>query len=201
MNRIGRRREGYPASCGVTALGHQEIQDRERTMKRTTWLMAPVLAAALALPTAGPVSAGSADVAKQDKTFLRQNAQTDLAEISLGKYVRDHTRDNRVRKFAAMVVEDHQKALDEVRAAAKDLDVSLPNAPSQLQRQNANLVMRQDAATLDRRYVRGEVTAHQTSIEQTKTELNDGRNPRVLKFARTYLPVAEDHLKDAKKLS
>jgi putative membrane protein len=170
-------------------------------MNRTTWLMAPVMAAALALPAAGPAHAGSADVANQDRTFLRQNAQTDLAEIALGKYVRDHTRDARVRKFAAMVVEDHQKALDQVRAAARDLDVGLPNAPSQLQRQNANLVMRQDAATLDHRYLRGEVTAHQMSIEQTKTELNDGSDHRVLRFARSYLPVAEDHLKDAKKLS
>jgi putative membrane protein len=169
-------------------------------MKRTSWLTVPIVAAVLAVPTAGPASAASANVTDQDKMFLRQNAQTDLAEITLGKYVGDHTRDDKVRKFAEMVVSDHQKALDQVRAAAKAVHFGLPNAPTSAQRQSANWVMSQHGTTLDHRYVRGEIAAHQMSIAQTKTELNDGSNHRVLQFARTYLPVAKDHLKDAKKL-
>jgi putative membrane protein len=169
-------------------------------MKINRWLAIPAAAVVLAAGGIAPASAAPARATAQDRMFLQQNAQTDMAEVSLGQFMLTHTTDRKVRDFARDVVRDHQKALDRVRHVAAQLSVVLPNGPSAKQRMAARAVMNSPAAAMDRRYARTEVAGHQMSIMSTRREINDGRDHRVISFARSYLPVAQEHLDHARKL-
>jgi putative membrane protein len=169
-------------------------------MRINRWLAIPAAAALLAAGATAPATAAPARVSAQDRMFLKQNAQTDMAEVTLGKYMLQHTNDQQVRDFARDVVKDHQKALDRVRKLAQQLNVVLPNGPNAMQLAGAQKVMNSTAQARDRRYASTEVTGHQMSISDTRRELNNGSDHRVVSFARTYLPVAQEHLRHARKL-
>jgi putative membrane protein len=169
-------------------------------MRINRWLAIPAAAAVLAAGGTAPATAAPARVSEQDRMFLKQNAQTDLAEIKLGQFMIEHTRDEKVHDFAVDVVKDHQKALAQVRKLAHQMGVVLPTSPNAKQRMAAKVIMNSTAEQMNRRYASTEVAGHQMSISDTRRELNNGRDPRVKKFARSYLPVAQEHLHHARDL-
>lgn len=169
-------------------------------MRINRWLAIPAATAVLAAGGMAPAAAASARVSAQDRMFLKENAQTDMAEVTLGKFVLAHTKDAKVRMFAEDVIKDHQKALDKVRTLAGQLHVTLPNGPNAKQRMGARAVMSSTGADMDRKYAANEVAGHQMSIMNTRRELNGGSNPKVKGFAQSYLPVAQEHLRHARKL-
>ena len=64
-------------------------------------------AATTAPATAAPTAAKSAS--GQDGTFLIQNVQTDLAEISAGKLAEQRATTAAIRDTARIIVRDHQR--------------------------------------------------------------------------------------------
>jgi putative membrane protein len=168
-------------------------------MRINRWLAIPAAAAVLA-GGAAPATAGPTRASAQDRMFLKENAQTDMAEVTLGQWVLAHTSDAKVKNFARDVIKDHKKALDQARKLAAQLHVTLPNGPNAKQKMGAKAVMTSTGADMDRKYAATEVAGHEMSIMDTRRELNGGSDRRVKAFARSYLPVAQEHLRHAKKL-
>jgi putative membrane protein len=156
-------------------------------------------AAALAFPVAA--SAQTATVAEKDKTFLMQNQQTNLAEISLGKVVAERTTNEAVKALANHVVEDHQMVSQQNMDLAKRLGVTLPTEPNATQKAMAQSVMAKSGTAFDMAYAKGEVEGHTTSISQTKAEMSSGTNADVKAFATDYLPKAQEHLDQARSVN
>jgi len=169
-------------------------------MRINRWLAIPAAAAVLAAGGMAPAAAAPARASAQDKLFLKQNVQTDLAEVSLGQFMLTHTSDKAVHHFAEDVIKDHQKALDQARKLAHQLGVVLPTGPNAKQRMAAKAIMDSPAAQRDRKYASAEIAGHEMSIMQTRQEINGGKDPRVKKFARSYLPVAQEHLRHARTM-
>lgn len=129
---------------------------------------------------------------------MAQNAQTDLAEVSLATLVRQKGTTTQARSLAQRTSADHQQALTKLRSLAGTLNVTLPSAPNAQQRSMAAALAAQTGSAFDITYLRDQVAGHEQSIAQTETELSSGRDSQVVAFARSYLPIAQMHLADAR---
>jgi putative membrane protein len=153
-------------------------------------------AAALAIAI---VSFGVPAEAKDQKAFIREAIQGNLAEIEMGKLAQQRSTNEGVKSFGRMLVDDHSAANKRAQAVAKQLKVSPPTKPSLRQRASyaAQSIFR--GATFDRRFASHMVTDHQKDIAAYRGQARTGMEPTA-GMAKETLPTLEKHLATAKSL-
>jgi putative membrane protein len=153
-------------------------------------------AAALAIAI---VSFGVPAEAKDQKAFIREAIQGNLAEIEMGKLAQQRSTNEGVKSFGRMLVDDHSAANKRAQAVAKQLKVSPPTKPSLRQRASyaAQSIFR--GATFDRRFASHMVTDHQKDIAAYRGQAQTGMEPTA-GMAKETLPTLEKHLATAKSL-
>ncbi len=153
---------------------------------------------AVLVPATGALAAPAATVSRTDAAFMRGNAHTDLAEITIGGIALDRSTDSAVRELATVTISDHTTALSQLSAVASDTGVHLPDQPNTSQRKAAARLATVPAGAFDLTYLQVQVAGHEKSIAATRHEIAAGTDPEVIAFAKGYLPVAEMHLKMAR---
>ena len=157
-----------------------------------------VAAATVLFPVGLSAQASAATVAAApnavDLSYLQKNAQTDLAEITLGTIVSTRGQSDAALALAQKTKADHQAALAKLQTVADNLHVTLPTAPSPAQQADAAKLKSAPSSTFDLTYAQLQVAGHQLSIADTNTELSAGSDQSVQAFATYYLPVAQMHL-------
>jgi len=149
--------------------------------------------AASAAVTGNAASSASA----QDTTWAQGNAQTDLAEITIGQIAESRAQHTATKNLAMMTMSDHEKALSELKSVASQAGITLPTAPNATQQAQAAELKSVAASQFDVTYDSLQIQGHELSISQTNTEIADGSSTAVKNFATVYLPVAQKHLKMA----
>jgi putative membrane protein len=153
----------------------------------------------LGLATTG-ATAATMKAATQDVTWMTANAQTDLAEISLGTLVASKSTNADTLSLAKVTKSQHKLALAKLSTLAKSLHVTLPTSPNAAQLKQANQLKKLSGMSFNKTYDQDQIAGHVLSISQTNTEISKGRDAKVVDFANYYLPIAQMHLKMAQKL-
>ena len=153
------------------------------------------------IAAAQPGGPGGGQLSQQDQTFMTQNAQTDLAEITVGQLASQRATTAPIRQAAQTIASDHQQVLSKLQDLARNLRVTLPNSPDPAQQQLAQQLNAASGTSFDQAYLQAMVQGHQTSISQTQQEIQSGSNPQVIDFAKSYLPGAQKHLQLVQQLS
>lgn len=144
---------------------------------------------------------GGGPLSDQDRGFMTQNAQTDLAEIGAGKLVAQRGTTAAIRQTAQTLAGDHQRALSELQGIAKAKSVTLPTTPNAMQQQVASQLKSTTGTAFDQLYRTSGIAGHQQSIQGTQREISSGSDAQVKQFATNYLPVAQRHLQMLQQLS
>ncbi len=163
---------------------------------RRAFFMVVVLAVAFAVP--GAARAQTDAVSEQDKTFLKGQQETNLAEISLGKVVIERATSDKVRELARMLLADHEKVSELNRTLSTKLGVDMPEQPSADQQATAEKIKSQSGAAFDAAFVAAQVEGHTKSVASAQKEISSGSHPEVKAFATEYLPKAQMHLEHSK---
>jgi putative membrane protein len=154
----------------------------------------PVAASSPASAPAASPSAPAAPVSDQDRTWLRDTRQADLAEIAAGRMAQRKGTTPQVTSLGAMLVQDHTAADRKLAATASRLGVELPYAPSNVQTQQASELERGSGRSFDRDWLNAMIGGHEKAIAQTRTEIAKGSSPDVKNLAAGVLPVLQKHL-------
>lgn len=149
-------------------------------------------APALAATTSGPSA--------QDVTWMKSNAQGDLAEISIGTLAMSKSSNPGVLNLAQVTKSQHTVVLGKLQALAKSLDVVLPTSPSAAQQALGNQLSGLSGSAFDLTYDMDQIAGHEQSIAETQTEISSGSDASVISFAEYYLPIAQMHLQMAESL-
>jgi uncharacterized protein (DUF305 family) len=96
---------------------------------------------------------------------------------------------------------DHQQALSKLQGVAQSMNVTLPNSPNPTQQQEAQQLKAASGAAFDQLFLQNEIKGHQTSISNTQQEIQSGSEAQVVDFAKSYLPVAQQHLRMLQEFS
>ncbi len=149
-------------------------------------------AATVSAAAQAPTTASSSDI-----TWAQGTAQTDLAEITIGKIAEQRAQHSDTKMMAQVTISDHTKALASLKAVAAKAKIKLPTAPSAEQQAQAAQLKSVASSQFDATYDAIQIKGHELSISSTKAEISDGTSKAVIDNAGTYLPVAEKHLQMA----
>ena len=158
-------------------------------------LLLPAVVACAGLLLLAPSTAFAAtSVNDQDQTFMTKNAQTDLAEITIGKIALQRSTSAQTKDVATKTMADHEAALAKLQGVAGGVGFTLPSAPNADQQSDAAKLSSVAADQFDVTYAQVQVVGHNLSISDTNAELSSGENTALLSYATGYLPVAQMHL-------
>ena len=134
-----------------------------------------------------------------DNMFVTKALQGNMAEVELGKLGQQRASNDAVKQFAKRMVDDHQKALDELKTIATNQGITVPTTLDAKGQATFDRLSKLNGAEFDRAYMEDMVKDHRTDVAEFKRESEHGEDPAVKSWAAKTLPTLEDHLKMAEQ--
>lgn len=131
--------------------------------------------------------------------FLTEAAQGGMAEVEMGKLASTKAKDPAVKKFGQMMVADHGKANDELKALAGKKSITLP-ADIGSHKSSLDKLNGLSGADFDKEYVSMMVDDHETDVKAFEKEAENSTDADVKAFAAKTLPVLKKHLEAIKAI-
>lgn len=147
--------------------------------------------------TSKPAAAKSSK--KMDETFTMKAAQGGLAEVQLGQLAVQKASNPDVKAFGQKMVDDHQKANDQLKDAAGKENFAMPTAPAAKDKAEAARLEKLSGAAFDKAYIAHEVADHKKDVAEFQHEAKSGQDEQIKNFAQQTLPTLQEHLKLAQQ--
>lgn len=135
-----------------------------------------------------------------DSTFAKKAADAGLTEVAVGMLAQEKSTNETIKEFGKMMVTDHTKANDELKAIAKQKNIMLPTKPGEEHAQHISMLSAKSGNDFDKSFSEMMVQDHEEVyklFEDAATSLSD---VQLKDFAAKTLPVLEKHLREAKTL-
>jgi len=140
-------------------------------------------------------TAGNANV-----TFVLKAAAGGMMEVELGHMAQQSALNPRVKQFGAMMVKDHSKANEELKALADTKNILIPSKmPDKLQ-QHIDEMKKLGGKEFDKHYMSMMTDDHKEDIDLFEKTAEGIKDPDLKAFATKTLPVLKMHLDSAKKI-
>lgn len=141
-------------------------------------------------------SASSTNLAARssDEDFMIEAAQGGMAEVELGRMAATKAASAEVKKFGQMMVTDHSKANEELKALAAKKGVKLPAELDPSQKATVEKLKGLVGAEFDKEYVEDMVDDHEKDVAKFEEMAKSATDPDVKAFAAKTLPTLKKHL-------
>lgn len=153
--------------------------------------------ASVSADTSKPAAAKSTK--KMDETFAMKAAQGGLSEVQLGQLAAQKASNPDVKAFGQKMVDDHQKANDQLKQAAAKGNFALPTEPAAKDKAEAARLEKLDGAAFDKAYMMHMVADHKKDVADFQREAKSGQDEQIKDFAQQTLPTLQEHLKMAQQ--
>jgi putative membrane protein len=148
-----------------------------------------------------PSTVGEALIPNNDKTFFENAASAGMFEVEAGKLAAARGTDPKIKQFGEMMVKDHTKANEELKALAAKKNVTLP---AELARRHQFMLDEikdeKDGKEFDQAFKRAMVVSHKEAVTLFSNTAKHSKDPDVKAFATKTLPALEQHGGEAKNL-
>ena len=135
------------------------------------------------------------------QTFVKQAAQSNLAEVEEAKYVMDHTKSQAVKDFAQRMVSDHTMALDQLKQIASTDGYKVPDSVDAKDNMAMEKLKHEKSARMNMTYSSDQEKDHREVISKfEQASRNHQIAPAVREYARAALPTLKEHLHLAQQL-
>lgn len=157
-------------------------------------LLTGSLTASNAMPMPDPEPIKAAITANFDRIFMIHAAQTNMAEVMMGKLALRKTKNADVRMIARTTMMDHGKAQRDLASHFRAMNVPMPPDPGM-----ANKAVYEKLSTLrgrafDKAYMAVQVGAHENSVTLFSHEVMHGGGNSIAKMhAQNKLPGILGH--------
>jgi putative membrane protein len=162
-------------------------------------LIAASVAGLLAAPALAQNSQGG-DLSSQDRAFVEQAAQGNVAEVQEGQLAMRQAASPAVREFGRWMFTDHTGMDKWLAVVAVREGLQVPTTPNQEQAQRLSRLQGLRGEQFDRTYIPDQVQDHERTIALFQREAQSGQNPQLKFFAQQAIPVLEQHLAEAQEL-
>jgi putative membrane protein len=134
------------------------------------------------------------EVQMDEKEFIDKASAANTFEIEAGKIAAAGADDDEVVDFAQMMIDDHTKAGEELRAALDKEGASAPrDRLERAQLEQLNRLRSMSGPELDAEYVRQQVVAHGETVDLFSKFAGSAEAGPVREFAEDTLPVLQRH--------
>ncbi len=93
------------------------------------------------------------------------------------------------------MVQDHTKANNRLKLIASSKGIMLPTTETARDQKKTDALQKLSGAKFDRRYIKGQRTAHKQAVKLFSGQSKDGKDDQPKSFASETLPTLQDHLK------
>ncbi len=136
-------------------------------------------------------NAASSMMTASPDSFVKDAAEGGMAEVEMGKLAATKAKDAEVKKFGQMMVTDHSKANEELKALAAKKNFQLP-ADAGSHKDDIDDLSK--STNFDKDYVDAMVDDHETDVKAFQRQAENGSDPDVKAFAAKTLPTLQKHL-------
>ncbi len=133
-----------------------------------------------------------------DNEFAGAVADGGMLEVKLGQLAKANGTAASVKALGSMMVTDHSKANDELKALAQKNSISLPAALSEKSQNIYDGLAAKKGADFDKAYAAQMVDDHNDAINKFQSEADSGQNADLKAFAAKTLPTLKHHLEMSK---
>jgi len=135
-----------------------------------------------------------------DSKFMMMLATVGMNEIGLSQTALSKSSNEEVKKFAQMMVDDHTKAGDELKALATSKSVTLPMEMDAKHKAMNEKLSAMSGSAFDMEYTKAMVKDHEKTVSMLQKEANNGKDAEAKAFAAKLLPTVQGHLNMAKTM-
>ena len=139
-------------------------------------------------------------VDKDDAKFAVATANGGMAEVVLGKLAQEKAMNPKVKDFGAMMVKDHSKANEELKALAKTKGIMLPVAIDKEDQKVKDELSAKSGAAFDKAYVSDMIDDHKADIKEFEKASKNCKDEDLRAFAVKALPMLKMHLDAIQKI-
>jgi putative membrane protein len=145
------------------------------------------------------------DTAVEDETeelseFMTKAASGGMMEVELGKTAQQQAQNQQVKDFGSMMVTDHTKANDELKALASKKNIVLPDSMGEAHMDHVEELRGKKGADFDKAYMDLMVSDHEEDVNLFEEASNNLQDAEVKAFAAKTLPILQKHLKQAQAI-
>ena len=136
---------------------------------------------------------------EDDVEFAVEAADDGMLEVQLGTLALTKASSPQVKQYAQMMVDDHTKANDELKALAQQKNITLPTTLSnESQRIYDNF--KEKTEGFDKDYMDQMVKDHRDVIDDFEEQAKEGEDAQVKTWASSKLVALQSHLQEAERL-
>lgn len=149
--------------------------------------------------TTGPASAG---MTPKTQKFVTDAAMTNMFEIQAAQLAEQKAQNAQDKSFAQKMIEDHQKASDQLQALVEGdkVKAELPTALDSDHQKKMQRLQKLSGMQFDKAYDQMQKAGHKKAVASFRSYAQKGDNPALKEWAQTTLPTLRDHLQMARKL-
>ena len=151
---------------------------------RSTWFVTVALAIAVIVgcdrekpDTSRDAAVGTAGqsekVSRADKNFVNDMAIANMAEVELAKLAPERSTDTEVKKFAQLMVDDHGKSLDSLKAIASQHNIPVPSALDGRHTRMRDKIAKWHGTEFDRAYMDAMVDEHENTLDSLDSRVEE----------------------------
>jgi len=140
------------------------------------------------------------DAKEDDSQYLVDAAETDLKEIEIGKLAQQKGVDADVKSYGKMLVDDHTKSLNEVKALAEKKQITLPAAVTEDGQDDYNKLNEKTGLDFDKKFAEMMVDGHEKNIDKSQKASEKANDEEIRMWAAAKLATLTKHRDHAKTL-
>ena len=136
---------------------------------------------------------------KNDAQFVVDAASLNLKEIHVSQAALAHAMMDHTKSLAQMLIDDHQKAYNDLSSLAKNKNIAIPTNLTSGDISDSVKIADAKMKDVDEEYCDMMVNGHKDAIDKFQKEITDGADADVKNWASSMLPGLQKHLDEAMK--
>ena len=112
-------------------------------------------------------------VSRSDKAFVHHMAIANMVEIELARLVPDRSADTEIKKFAQLMIDDHTKSLNSLKAFSAEHNIPVPAALDGRQARLRDKLAKWHGNEFERQYMDAVVDAHEDVLDDLESRVDE----------------------------
>ncbi len=144
-------------------------------------------------PAKPPTDKGDMVATGGDLDFMNAAGAGSMAEVELGRLAVEKAESSDVKEFGRKMIEDHSKALEELKKLAEQKNAELPKDILPTQKEVKDKLSKLNGAEFDKEYVKAMVEDHKKDVTAFEAVSKTATDADVKVFATKTLPTLKMH--------
>jgi putative membrane protein len=136
-----------------------------------------------------------------DKKFVKKAIEASLDDVEMGRLALQKSTDSEVRHYAIQETDDHGKILDDLKQAAQQLSMSVPDGPSKSALKEMDKLKALSGDAFDQSFLKETVKSHKDEDKSYKDEARTTTSPQLKDLVTQENQIIGKHLQQAQQLA